>query len=303
MPDKDKNSERSFFFDVPAAQSVFSICERFGIPIYLTTLDLTQQPGLLFTKEQVSTLQKINNVVAKQMASVTNVIPYLDARVCPPNTYYMHDLIGVGALLHPELYSCTKAAVTIGSVGELSINPNASNANVYLLSMPEQNQTQFYDTVLQHFKAFNCPPGTYPCDPTLEPTQTTTSKTTTTTTTTAPTTTPTLPPSNFPWFAIPTAVGICALGVGITSLIFACRRRRKRDKEVNDATPLIPRPTDPSTNRSLLVFVNEDGTYQDMRASTDFGAGATSGTESEREFHTARARSFDNTAEDFEEDP
>lgn len=51
VPDHLKNSEANFYFDAPAAQQVFAICQKYGIPILLAPLDLTQEPGLLWTKE------------------------------------------------------------------------------------------------------------------------------------------------------------------------------------------------------------------------------------------------------------
>lgn len=158
VPDDQKNSEANFYFDTPAAQNVFSICQRYGIPILLAPLDLTQQPGLLWTRGQVDTLNHIPNSVAKQMARVTNVIPYLDAPCFPNGTYGMHDLQTATSLLFPNIYTVTLMAITIGDVGQTIVNSNVTEEqkNVYVLGMEEKEQANFYDTVLSEYNNFNC---------------------------------------------------------------------------------------------------------------------------------------------------
>ncbi len=161
MPDNKKNSEISFYFDVPAVQNVFSICEDYSIPIILCPLDLTQQPGLLWTKEQVTTLKNINNNVTEQLAKISDVVPYPFARHFPTGTYPMHDLFAAAALLWPDFFEATKAAVSIGDVGQISYNQNVteSEKNVYILSMTPEKQKVFYDIILEEYNAFTCFPG------------------------------------------------------------------------------------------------------------------------------------------------
>jgi inosine-uridine nucleoside N-ribohydrolase len=158
VPDSKKNSEANFYFDSPAAMNVFSICQKFGIPILLSPLDLTQQPGLLWTKEQVSMLKNINNSVAQQMARVTNVVPYLDAPCFPNNTFPMHDLFATASILRPDFFSVTRMAISIGDVGQIIPNLLAPEEvkNVYVISMPIEKQVSFYKTVLKEYENFNC---------------------------------------------------------------------------------------------------------------------------------------------------
>ncbi|MCE5316653.1 MAG: nucleoside hydrolase [Parachlamydia sp.] len=156
VPDSQKTSEANFYFDPLAAQTVFSICQQHRIPILLAPLDLTQQPGLLWTKSQVATLNQTGNPVATQWAKVTNVVPYLDAPCFPNGTYPMHDLQATANLLYPELYTVTPMSVSIGNIGQVIVNQNATDAekNVYVLSMPQENQAKFYGTLLPAFNNF-----------------------------------------------------------------------------------------------------------------------------------------------------
>ncbi|MBS0638187.1 MAG: nucleoside hydrolase [Verrucomicrobia bacterium] len=155
-PDDKKDSELSFFFDPPSAQTVFSICQQYQIPIVLLPLALTQQPGLLWTKKQVETLEAINNDVAAQMAKITKVIPYLDARHFPAGTYPMHDLFAAAALLRPEFFIANRTSVSIGPLGQIVTDSSADVQNVYVLSMPQEQQSAFYDTILKEYDNFNC---------------------------------------------------------------------------------------------------------------------------------------------------
>jgi purine nucleosidase len=157
VTDDKKNSEANFYFDSPAARNVFAICRKYGIPIVLSPLDLTQQPGLLWTKEQVETLRNIINAVAQQMAMVSDVIPYLDAPCFPKDSYPMHDLFAALAILQPDLFEVTRIAVTIGNDGEVIQDPNAPDAekNVYVLSVPIAKQSKLYNATLKEYKNFN----------------------------------------------------------------------------------------------------------------------------------------------------
>lgn len=157
VPDNQKNSEANFYFGPEEAQIVFSICQKYGIPILLAPLDLTQQPGLLWTKEQVNTLNRTNNPVAKQMAKVTNVVPYLDAPCFPNETYPMHDLQATANFLYPDFYDVTRIAASIGNVGQIQINENATEAqkNIYVLGMSVTNQAKFYQTILPEYHHFD----------------------------------------------------------------------------------------------------------------------------------------------------
>ena len=128
VPDNQKNSEANFYFDSPAAANVFAICQKYAIPILLAPLDLTQLPGILWTKKQVQMVNQTGNAVGMQMARVTNVVPYIDALHFPNGTYPMHDLQAVTPLLVPECYNVTRLSVTIGDVGQMIINPNASES-------------------------------------------------------------------------------------------------------------------------------------------------------------------------------
>lgn len=158
VPDSQKNSEANFYFDAPAAQIVFNICQKYQIPILLAPLDLTQQPGLLWTKNQDDILTGFNNNVSVQMSRIASVIPYLDAPCFPNGTYPMHDLQAATCLLYPEFYQITKTSFSINNTtGAVTINSNATEAqkNVYVLSMPLAQQPSFYQKVLQAYKNFS----------------------------------------------------------------------------------------------------------------------------------------------------
>lgn len=207
VPDDQKNSEMSFNFDVPAAANVFAICQLYAIPVVLLPLDLTQQPGLLWTKKQVSTLKKIPNPVAAQLAKVTDVIPYLFARHFPSATYPQHDHIAAGALMLPDFFTCSQEAVSIGDVGQVLINQTVSDSqkNVYILSMSEEAQGKYFDAMLAELDAFTFHP--------------------------------TMPLSTLLEIVIPAGVGGLALIVFMTVCIV--RSRKKRLQEKNENTRLL----------------------------------------------------------------
>lgn len=154
---KHKISEENFYFDVEAAKLVFEKAQQFRIPILLAPLDLTKQPGLLWTKDQVGMLEKINNVVAKKMARVTGIVPHMDVKHFPKDTYPMHDLQATAPLLYPNFYRVIPCSITIGSEGEIKVNENATNLerNVFRYTISPELQKTFYDNVLADYCDFN----------------------------------------------------------------------------------------------------------------------------------------------------
>ena len=157
LPPDKKTSEANFFFDPPATQHVFEVCRKYRIPILLASLDLTQQPGLLWGDQQVSQLKTIGNRVAAQMAKLTGVIPYLDKLQFPNGMWPNHDLQSVTCLIKPESYSVTRMAVNISSIGEILIDENAidEEKNVYFLSMNNDQQSGFFGSLLDLYNNFN----------------------------------------------------------------------------------------------------------------------------------------------------
>jgi inosine-uridine nucleoside N-ribohydrolase len=158
VPDNEKTSEANFYFGVKEAQLVFSKCQQYGITILLAPLDLTQQPGLLWTKELVTMLTQMNNPVASQTARLTNVIPYLDAPCFANQTWPDHDGQAATAITNPSFYDVTPVALTIGNIGQIQIDLSATQAmkNVLILSMNVTKQAEFYQTVLQSYHNFDC---------------------------------------------------------------------------------------------------------------------------------------------------
>jgi len=231
VPDNKKNSERMFFLDVPAAQNVFSLAAAHNIPIYLATLDLVQQPDLLWTKEQVKQLKAIDNAVAQKLAEVTDIVPYLYARRFPADTFPMGALFAGAALLRPDLFNATREAVTIGNVGQIFINPNATDAekNVHILTMNEETASQIYQILLDEYKQFTCwlDPSHASCG---------------------------LPLSTILEIAVPAGVG----AIGLLTLLVVCVYRSKARIAETD---LEKRP---------LILVQEDGTaVQDFPTDTE----------------------------------
>ncbi len=157
VPDSQKNSEANFYFDSDAAKKVFEICYTYNIPILLAPLDLTQQPGLLWGPEQTERLRSLNNPVASQMAKVFAVVPYLDAPCFPNGTYPMHDLFATVPILRPDMLAFTRMAAKIGDVGQIIEDKLAplEKRNVFVMSMPKQNQSHFYEPYLSQYERFN----------------------------------------------------------------------------------------------------------------------------------------------------
>jgi purine nucleosidase len=157
LPPNQKTSEANFYFDSPATQHVFTVCRQYNIPILLASLDLTQQPELLWRKRQVDQLKRIPNRVAAQMAQITNIIPYIDKLNFPNGTWPNHDLQSAACLIKPHPYSVTRMAVNISSIGELLIDEQApeEEKNVYFLSMAPEKQHGFFESLLNQYKNFN----------------------------------------------------------------------------------------------------------------------------------------------------
>ena len=124
-----------------------------------SSLDLTQEPGLYWTKEQVKHLKRIDNEAAQQFAKVSEVIPYIDAFNFPQGTYPIHDLRSVTALLFPQFYNVTRISTAIGDVGRIEINANATEQekNVASLEMTAEKQATFYRKVLSKYNNFTLP--------------------------------------------------------------------------------------------------------------------------------------------------
>lgn len=155
-----KISEANLYADTPAAQYVFNFCKK-RIRIYLIPLDLTQQTALLWTPAQTDYLFSLkNNRVAQGMATIARPVPIRDAPCFPPyngTNYPMHDGITVQAYLRPELFKEECASYSVGDVGQLLINPNATDEEktVCALSMDLKIQEIFWNTVLPDYGYFN----------------------------------------------------------------------------------------------------------------------------------------------------
>ena len=156
VPNNQKNSEANFFFDAPAAKHVFDVCQKYKIPILLAPLDLTQEPGLMWTKQQVEALKRINNKVADQMARVSNVVPYIDALNFPEGSYPMHDLFATANFLFPQYFNVTRISAEIGDVGQVIVKSDVTEEekNVYVLGMPPEKQRLFYGEALVQYENF-----------------------------------------------------------------------------------------------------------------------------------------------------
>ncbi|MBS0635158.1 MAG: nucleoside hydrolase, partial [Verrucomicrobia bacterium] len=154
--DKSKNSEINFYSDVEAIQNVTDFCNEHNIPRVLLPLGLTQVA--LWTKEQQKELETINNSVAKKLAEVLKIVPAPDARRFPADTYPLHDFFAAVAVARPDLFEAIKVAITIGDVGQILINETASDEQklVYLLSLPEDVQATFFESVLPELNKFTC---------------------------------------------------------------------------------------------------------------------------------------------------
>lgn len=151
-----KDAEANFYWDTPATQGVFDISSKYGIKIQLITLDLTQKPGLLWTKAEVKGLRSINNRVASQIANVTDVVPWLDAKHFLNGTFPWHDGLTAAWLLWKELFIKKEVAIKIGSHGETLINTDPrAKANVELISILPEKMALCMQRVVSLFNNFN----------------------------------------------------------------------------------------------------------------------------------------------------
>lgn len=155
--DRYKNSEINFYSDVAAVQNVTKFCNDHSIPRVLLPLGVTQV--VLWTKAQQKEVEQITNAVTIILAKVLNVVPAPDARRFPADSYPLHDLLAAIALIRPDLFNAIKVAISsIGDVGQIFINVNATEEQklVYLLSLPEDIQSTFFESILPLLKKFTC---------------------------------------------------------------------------------------------------------------------------------------------------
>jgi inosine-uridine nucleoside N-ribohydrolase len=149
-----KDAEANFYWDTPATQGVFNICNKYGIKPELITLDLTQTSGLLWTSNEVTTLKSFNNYIADQMAKVTGIIPYLDAPCFPQGAFPWHDGLTSAYLLWPSLFTKNPMNLQIGDHGQIIVN-NGAEANAYVIGIDQDNIPTVMDRTAQAFKNFD----------------------------------------------------------------------------------------------------------------------------------------------------
>ncbi|MBA3537575.1 MAG: nucleoside hydrolase [Tatlockia sp.] len=150
------NAEANFFWDTHATKGVFDFLDKYGIVMELITLDLTQKPGLLWTKKQVVQLQKIANPVAAQFANVTDVVPWIDAKNFPNGTYPWHDgLTSAWILWGEKIFKRINVAIAIGAHGETLVNSNPKAfKNVDLITISPENMALCMQQTIDLVKNF-----------------------------------------------------------------------------------------------------------------------------------------------------
>ncbi|MCE5293820.1 MAG: nucleoside hydrolase [Chlamydiales bacterium] len=157
VPDSAKDSEINFYSDPEAIAYVTKVLQEHEIPLILLPLGTTQ--SVLWTKANVKELQQINNAVALQLAKVLDIVPYPDARRYPADTYALHDLLAALAVTRPDLFDAMKIAITsIGDHGQFLVNETATDEQklVYLLSIPDEKQAAFFESIIPELKKFTC---------------------------------------------------------------------------------------------------------------------------------------------------
>lgn len=151
-----KDAEANFYWDTPATQGVFKLCAKYGIKIQLVTLDLTQNPALYWTKAQVAGLRAIQNYVASQIANMTDVVPWIDAKHFPKGKFPWHDgLTAAWILWGEELFYKILAAIVIGSHGEtLKNNDPHAIPNVEIIAIRPDKAAECMKRVVAMFNNF-----------------------------------------------------------------------------------------------------------------------------------------------------
>jgi inosine-uridine nucleoside N-ribohydrolase len=151
-----KDAEANFYWDTLATQGVFNLCAKYGIKIQLITLDLTQKTGLLWTKNEVKGLRSINNRVALQIANITNVVPWIDAKHFLNETFPWHDGLTLAWILWKQLFQKIEMAIKIGKHGETFNNTNPlALKNVDLISILPNKMAECMNLVISLFNNFN----------------------------------------------------------------------------------------------------------------------------------------------------
>lgn len=150
-----KIAEANLYADVPAAKLVFNFCTENEIKIFLVALDLTQQTQLLWTPKETALLLSYPNPVAQAMGKLAIPVPPRDAPCFLPynTTYPDHDGMLARVVTHPYLFDYGLYRFDIGDVGQLLSLPNGTK-NVYVLSVPQEKQINFWETVLPEYQNF-----------------------------------------------------------------------------------------------------------------------------------------------------
>lgn len=158
---KTRWAEFNVIYDPTASQSVFKIAQKLKIPILLSTLDLTHT--LTYKKEQVDSLRKVNNYVAKVISDLMGdvPIPYLKRFGKEVPQQPAHDLNASMCVFHPDLYTYERGFITVDgeespTKGKTSFSLDA-DGNVLVLKVSQERRELFFTKYEEDLRIYHTP--------------------------------------------------------------------------------------------------------------------------------------------------
>lgn len=152
-----RQSEFNIIFDIKASKDVFALTAQYNLPILLTPLDLTH--SVLCSQQDAALFKKLHNPVADYFYQLLNSVPehYVkrygegpDGSLRQP----IHDLHASNALIHPEQYRGSWAAVAVDEQGKLTVTQE-QQANVFLLQFLYLKRKEFFRELLNDLRHYN----------------------------------------------------------------------------------------------------------------------------------------------------
>jgi inosine-uridine nucleoside N-ribohydrolase/ubiquinone/menaquinone biosynthesis C-methylase UbiE len=159
---KDRWAEFNVIYDPTASQSVFKVAQKLNIPVLLSTLDLTHT--ITFKNQQIKSLRKVNNYVAKIMSDLMGDVPapYLKRFGKDIPQQPAHDLNASMCVFHPNLYTYERGYLAVDGEesaqtrGKTTFNPDVQG-NVYVLKIPQERRAAFFKNYENDLKSYDSP--------------------------------------------------------------------------------------------------------------------------------------------------
>jgi len=150
----------NFNFDPAAAQIVFSLSQRYHVPIILAPLALTEQTELSWSPTLTSVVKTYATVPSHNPVATFTAAILTDFTNSSRLYYTMPAFQAVLNIMYPEEYSAPmRKALEILGQGETQEVVNASDAirNVYVLTLPQFSRSALLRNSLRGYEVFTNP--------------------------------------------------------------------------------------------------------------------------------------------------